>query len=99
MLWAPWAASSRKISLRRSTGISRPKSPWLMLSFWQNTHPREQPEKNTVPAPRVPERGGSSQWWRAARATTGRSGIRQRPLAWVRSPPHRRGQRVQWVGS
>ena len=23
-----------------------PKSWWLMTSFWQKTHPREQPEKN-----------------------------------------------------
>lgn len=76
-----------------------PKSSWLIAWFWQNTHPREQPEKNTVPAPRVPERGGSSQKWRAARATTGSDGIRHRPAALVRSPPHRRGQRVQWVGS
>ena len=26
-----------------------PKSCWLMLSFWQKTQPREQPEKKTVP--------------------------------------------------
>ena len=30
-----------------------PKSRWLISSFWQNTQPREQPEKKMVPEPRV----------------------------------------------
>ena len=50
-----------------------------------------------VPEPRVPEIGGSSQRWRAARASTGSSGIRQRPSprSSVRSAPQRLGQRSQ----
>ena len=31
-----------------------PKFAWLIDSFWQNTQPRGQPEKKTVPAPRLP---------------------------------------------
>ncbi len=44
--------------------------------------------------------GGSSHWWRAARATTGASGIRHtpRPSVSVRRAPHRRGQRLQIIG-
>ena len=39
------------------------------------------------------EMGGSSQWWRAARAMTGRLGWRQKPCpaSSVRTAPHRRG--------
>ena len=37
------------------------------------------PEKNTVPAPFVPDRQGSSHMWRAARATVMASGIRHQP--------------------
>ena len=35
MLWAPWAASSRKISPRRSTVTVFPTPPRLMGAFWQ----------------------------------------------------------------
>ena len=38
-----------------------------------------QPLKKIAPLPRVPERGGSSQKWRAARAATGVAGIPQKP--------------------
>ena len=76
-LWAPWAVSSSQIAASRSNETALPKSWWLIASFWQKTHPREQPEKKMVPDPRVPEMDGSSQWCRAARASTGRSGIRQ----------------------
>ena len=70
-----------------------------MTSFWQNTHPREQPEKKMVPEPRVPEMGGSSQWWRAARASTGAAGMRHSPSPWFssRRAPHWRGQRLQII--
>ena len=51
-----------KMARRRSGGMGLPKSWWLIWSFWQNTQSSVQPEKNTVPAPRVPERQGSSQW-------------------------------------
>ena len=90
---------AKKISRRRETVTGFPKSRWLMDSFWQNTHPREQPEKNTVPAPRVPEMGGSSHMWRAARATTGRAGIRHTPCpsVSVRRAPQARGQRLQII--
>ena len=100
MLWAPWSMSSKQMARSRSREMGLPKSWWLMASFWQKTHPREQPEKNTVPEPRVPEMGGSSHWWRAARATTGASGIRHtpRPSVSVRRAPHRRGQRLQIIG-
>ena len=50
-----------------------------MELFWQKTQRRLQPEKNTVPAPRVPDMGGSSQKWRAARATTGSAGMAHTP--------------------
>ena len=49
MLWAPWSMSSKQMARSRSREMGRPKSWWLMASFWQKTHPREQPEKNTVP--------------------------------------------------
>ncbi|MDR1013841.1 MAG: hypothetical protein LBL86_02510 [Coriobacteriales bacterium] len=56
-------------------------------------------EKNTVPLPLLPETGGSSQWWSAARATRSVPSAPQRP----RSPARRfalqrRGQSVQEVG-
>ena len=60
MLWAPWRISSRNISPKRSTVTGFP-TPWAEISwFWQNTQPRVQPEKNTVPLPRVPLITGSS---------------------------------------
>ena len=81
---APWRCPSR--SPRRR-----------MSPFWQYTHPRVQPEKNTVPAPFCPEIGGSSQWCSMARATRSPPGIRQKPppASAVRSAPHRRGHSVQ----
>ena len=42
----------------------------VICRFWQNTQPREQWEKNTVPEPRVPEIGGSSHRCREARAAS-----------------------------
>ena len=50
-----------------------------------------------VPEPRVPEMGGSSHMWRAARAATGAAGMRQYPFPCVsvRRAPHCRGQRLQ----
>ena len=101
MLWAPWSTSSSKMARRRSTVTLRPKSRWLICSFWQNTHPREQPEKNTVPEPRVPEMGGSSHRWRAARATTGAAGMRHtpRPSVSLRRAPHCLGQRLQIIAT
>ena len=53
------------------------------------------PEKNTVPEPRVPEMGGSSHWWRAARAALIWWEAPQKPGALVRSAPHILGHRVQ----
>ena len=63
--------------------------------FWQNTHRRLQPEKNTAPLPRVPEMTGSSQWCSPARATTGAAGMPHTPppTVSVRSAPQRRGHR------
>ena len=99
MLWAPWATSSRKISLSRATVTGLPKPPAEMSWFWQNTHRRLQPEKNTAPLPRVPEITGSSHWCRAARATTGMAGMAQKPppVVSVRSAPQRRGHRLQII--
>jgi hypothetical protein len=34
-----------------------------MSWFWQNTHPREHPEKKIVPLPLDPLRQDSSPWW------------------------------------
>ena len=50
-----------------------------------------------VPDPRVPEMGGSSHMWRAARAATGAAGMRQypSPAVSVRRALHCRGQRLQ----
>ena len=91
--------SSRQISRSRSTVTAFPKSWWLMLSFWQKTQSRLHPEKKTVPEPFLPEMGGSSHMWRAARASTGASGIRQWPFPTVsvRSAPHSRGHRLQII--
>ena len=85
---------------RRAIVTGFPKSRRLIFSFWQNTQPREQPEKKMVPEPLVPEIGGSSHMCRAARATTGTPGIRQRPspAVSVRRAPHWRGQRLQRMG-
>ena len=77
MLCAPWAISSWQISRTRSGVTGLPKPSWLISLFWQKTHRSGQPEKKMVPDPRVPEMGGSSQWWSAPRASTGREGIRQ----------------------
>ena len=60
-VFEPFSCSSRKISFRRSTEISRPASPAAISWFWQNTHRIEQPPKNTAPEPAVPEMHGSSQ--------------------------------------
>jgi putative uncharacterized protein (fragment) len=67
-----------------------------MLPFWQYTHFSPQPEKNTAPEPAAPERHGSSQKCRAARATRSLSDSLQKPAALLRSMPHRLGQSVQW---
>ena len=76
--------------------ISFPCSPRLMVRFWQNTHRRLQPEKNTAPLPRVPEMHGSSPKCGAARATTGASGTAQKPnCPPARSTPQPRGQMEQ----
>ena len=68
-----------------------------MVRFWQNTHRRLQPEKNTAPLPRVPEMHGSSPKCGAARATTGASGtLRHRCLAdALRHQPGQAGARVK----
>ena len=79
MLWAPWAMRSRQRSRICPAVSGVPNRLWLMASFWQNTHRRGQPLKKIAPLPRVPERGGSSQKWRAARAATGVAGIPQKP--------------------
>jgi hypothetical protein len=69
-----------------------------MERFWQNTHRRLQPEKNTVPEPRVPLMGGSSHKWGAMRETYRVSGIPHTPCFPARrSAPQARGQRVQLV--
>ena len=61
MLCAPCASSSAKISASLAAVIVCPAPPWLIASFWQNAHRSPQPEKNTVPLPRVPLIQGSSQ--------------------------------------
>jgi hypothetical protein len=44
-----------------SSGLTgSPDLRWLMSWFWQNTHPREQPEKKIVPLPRHPLKQDSS---------------------------------------
>ena len=67
-----------------------------MRSFWQNTQPSVQPPKNTVPLPFVPLMHGSSHICRAARATTGKVPMRQKPspVSGVRMALHFRGQRL-----
>ena len=94
---APWSARRWNTAYNSSSVSVFPAPPRLMGAFWQNTQPRAQPEKNTVPAPAAPDRQGSSQGWRAARAHTGRAGIWQKPSPWAasRRAPHRRGQRLQ----
>ena len=76
---APWSASRPKTAYNSSGVRVLPKCSRLMGRFWQNTQPRVQPEKKTVPAPVWPEMQGSSQKCSAARAHTGREGIRQKP--------------------
>ena len=49
-------------SRSRAELIGMPTPPWLMGSFWQKAQPRVQPEKNTVPLPKLPEITGSSQF-------------------------------------
>ncbi len=54
---------------RSASDIPFPAIPWLIWWFWQKTHRRLQEEKKTVPAPAVPERGGSSPKWGSTAAT------------------------------
>ena len=97
---APCASSSAKISLSRFTVTTLPSPPWLMHSFWQNTHLSPQPEKNTVPLPRVPLMQGSSHMCSPARAILGRLPTPQTPLpvSSVRSARQFLGQSVQIIG-
>ncbi|MFQ9831718.1 MAG: hypothetical protein ACLRXG_03620 [Oscillospiraceae bacterium] len=89
-------AQTQKMPRSCATVISFPCSPRLMVRFWQNTHRRLQPEKNTAPLPRVPEMHGSSPKCGAARATTGASGTAQKPnCPPARSTPQPRGQMEQ----
>ena len=57
------------------TGIPLPSM--LIWEFWQKQQRRLQLEKKTVPDPRLPLMHGSSQKCRAARASTGWSGLWQ----------------------
>ena len=60
---------------------------------------RVQPEKNTVPLPRVPLMQGSSQKCRAAGAAFRVTPAPQKPVCpAARFAPQRRGQRVQETG-
>jgi hypothetical protein len=57
--------------------------------------PKLQPLKKTVPDPFLPEMGGSSQKWRAARAIFMVAVVPHRPARFVRSIPQLRGHRLQ----
>jgi hypothetical protein len=64
--------------------------------FWQNTQPKLQPAKNTVPEPPVPTRTLSSPKWGPTELTIGASPIPQKPVSpLLRKTPHRCGQSVQ----
>ena len=58
----------QKISACCVTVTAFPTACRLIFRFWQNTQPRAQPEKNTVPEPCLPEMQGSSHGCRAALA-------------------------------
>jgi hypothetical protein len=59
-------------------------------------HFRLQEAKKMVPAPRLPESGGSSPWWGSALLMIIRASRRQNPFSpAIRSARHIRGQRTQ----
>jgi hypothetical protein len=66
---------------RRDELTSIPKPPCEISWFWQKTHLSGQPEKKMAPDPDSPEMGGSSQKWRAERATRSAEVAPQKPRA------------------
>ena len=75
---------------------SRPKPSWDISWFWQKTHLRGQPEKKMAPDPASPEMGGSSQKWRAERATRRRAVAPHAPASPAARPaPQRLGHSSQ----
>ena len=93
ILCAPFLTRS-SIDLRRRSIVTSTPTPSLLIAwFWQNMHLSVQPEKNTVPEPRVPLMHGSSHICSAALAITGFSPMPQKPRFVRLSTPHMRGHR------
>ena len=60
MFSAPISSSSRKMAASRSGVTSCPTRARESSKFWQKTHRRAHPLKNTVPEPFLQEMHGSS---------------------------------------
>ena len=96
MLWQPFNASSSMAPAKASRSTAFPILSRLIWWFWQKGHFRLQEVKKRVPAPPVPEMGGSSPKWGRARERTASGPRPQNPVFPSRRlTRHSRGQRVQ----